>query len=85
MKRTVLVGKGRLMKLNPKWRLFNKLNTGVLLSHDDVPKSLHSIINDMLKRGVVSKIKPKGNRKFKYVVSNNSLFQIILKSEFPEG
>lgn len=73
------------MKLNPKWRLFNKLNTGVLLSHDDVPKSLHSTINDMLKRGVVSKIKPKGNRKFKYVVSNNSLFQIILKSEFPEG
>lgn len=71
--------------MNPKWRLFNKLNSGVLLSHDDVPKSLHSTINEMLKRGVVSKIRPKGNRKFKYVVSNDALFQIILKSEFPEG
>ena len=39
----------------------------------------------MLKRGVVAKIKPKGNRKFKYVVSNDALFQIMLKSEFPEG
>jgi len=71
--------------LNPKWRLFNKLNSGVLISHNDVPKSLHSTINEMLKRGVVTKIKPKGNRKFKYVVSNDALFQIMLKSEFPEG
>jgi len=71
--------------LNPKWRLFNKLSSGVLISHDDVPKSLHSTINQMLKRGVVTKIKPKGNRKFKYVVSNEALFQIMLKSEFPEG
>lgn len=71
--------------MNPKWRLFNKLSTGVLISHDDVPKSLHSTINQMLKRGVVTKIRPKGNRKFKYIVSNNKLFQIMLKSEFPEG
>ncbi len=71
--------------MNPKWRLFNKLNSGVLISHNDVPKSLHSTINEMLKRGVVTKIKPKGNRKFKYVVSNDALFQIMLKSEFPEG
>lgn len=71
--------------MNPKWRLFNKLSSGVLISHDDVPKSLHSTINQMLKRGVVTKIKPKGNRKFKYVVSNEALFQIMLKSEFPEG
>jgi hypothetical protein len=71
--------------LNPKWRLFNKLSTGVLISHDDVPKSLHSTIDQMLKRGVVTKIRPKGNRKFKYVVSNDALFQIMLKSEFPEG
>ena len=47
--------------------------------------SLHPIINQMLKRGVVTKIKPKGNRKFKYVISNDALFQIMLKSEFPEG
>jgi hypothetical protein len=85
MRRIDQAGKGRLMQLNPKWRLFNKLNSGVLLSHDEVPKSLHSTINVMLKRGVVAKIKPKGNRKFKYVVSNDSLFQIILKTEFPEG
>ena len=71
--------------MNPKWRLFNKLSSGVLISHDDVPKSLHSTINQMLKRGVVTKIKPKGNRKFKYVVSNEALFQIMLNSEFPEG
>ena len=71
--------------MNPKWRLFNKLSSGVLISHDDVPKSLHSTINQMLKRGIVTKIKPKGNRKFKYVVSNEALFQIMLKSEFPEG
>ena len=71
--------------MNPKWRLFNKLSSGVLISHDEVPKSLHSIINQMLNRGVVTKIKPKGNRKFKYVVSNDALFQIMLKTEFPEG
>ena len=53
------VGKGRLIKLNPKWRFYDKLNSGILLSHDGVPKSLHSTINEMLKRGIVEKIKPK--------------------------
>jgi len=82
---TGLVGKGRWRLVNPKWKLFDRLNRKVPVSQEEVPKGEQGRVTELISRGVLMKKRPKGNRKFKIFVSNWELFELVLDNEFPDG
>jgi len=85
MIKTDLVGKEKVLNMSQKHKLFINLDSGVLFSRDAVSKKLHPLIDEMLQRGIILREKPKGSRKFKYIVNNDNLFKAMTKKHFPGG